>query len=471
MNVAMNTDEVFGLIEAIGNTPGKNDKIAMLKKCSTSDTLKRALQATYDSTVSYGIRAVPPRTTADDKGAIFDEATWGILSDMRARALTGHNLLSTIGAEMNRLSSESAELFKRIMLKDMRAGFSEETCNKVWPGLVPDFPYMRCSLPAKAKFEEWNLETEGAISQQKQDGMFLNVDHETNGAVFIYSRQGSMFPMEKFEDLAAVVRNTLAADTQSHGECLVLRDGVVLAREIGNGVLNSVLKGGDFAPNEKPIFVVWDQIPRSAVKPKGKHDVAYKKRLTGLINQLRANPTPLISLTETRIVKSLREAYQHCAEILAKGGEGTILKRSTAIWKDGTSTEQIKLKLEFEVDLEVVGVVSGKLNGKNAGRAGSLACETSDGLLRVDVAIKGEAMRDAVDANPAEWIGKIMPVVANLILKPSESSPVHSLFLPRFSQSTYRMDKTVADSLPRAFELEEAAKQGAAAIPELKEAA
>lgn len=471
MNVTMNTDEVFGLIEEIGNTPGKNDKIAMLKKCATSDTLKRALQMAYDPTISYGIRAVPGRSSLKDTGELFNEQTWMMLAQMRDRTLTGSAMLAAIAFELDRLSLFSAELFKRIMLKDMRAGFSEETCNKVWPGLLPDFPYMRCSLPAKAKFADWNIEGDGAISQEKQDGMFLNVDNELNGAVFIYSRQGSMFPMEKFEDLATAIRNTLVAETQSHGECLVQRDGKVLAREIGNGVLNSVLKGGDFAPNEKPVFVMWDQIPLTSVKSKGKYEVGYKKRLVGIIAQLRANPTPLVTLTETKIVKSLREAYQHCAEVLARGGEGTIIKRATAIWKDGTSTEQIKLKLEFEVDLEVQGVVSGKLNGKNAGRAGSLACESKCGRLQVDVAIKGEAMRDAVDANPTDWIGKIMPVVANLILKPGDSNPLHSLFLPRFSQSTYRLDKTIPDTLVRCFEIEEAAKEGAANIDALKEAA
>ena len=104
----------------------------------------------------------------------------------------------------------------------------------------------------------------------------------------------------------------------------------------------------------------------------------------------------------------------------------------------------------------------GRDNAKNAGRAGSLKCVTSDGLLEVDVAIKGEKMRDAVDANPDEWIGKIMPVTANLVLKPSDSNPLHSLFLPRFAESDYRRDKSVADSLRRVFDQEEAAKLGVA---------
>lgn len=468
MELNMNSDQVFDLIESVSATSGKNDKIAMLKAASGSDLLRAVLESTYNPLISYGIRMVPERATdLAEHGDQVDVETWRIINSMARRKLTGGLMLATVEKEMTRLSKKSAELFKRIILKDMRAGFSEETVNKVWPGLVPDFPYMRCSLPKDAKPEQWADWEQGHVSQQKADGMFANVDHEENGSVFIYSRQGTMFPMEKFAGVVLAAQIALKAGTQNHGEMLVLRDGVVLAREIGNGILNSVLKGGDFAENERPIFMVWDQIPLSAVKPKGKYAVPYVDRLKGLIEQLRMSPATSgmagpIRLIPTKIVKSLKDAYAHAAEIMLAGGEGTILKNRSAHWKDGTSKEQVKLKLEFTVDLKVQEIVLGRLNTKNAGRAGSLKCATSDGLLEVDVAIKGEKMRDEVDANPDDWIGRIMPVTANLVLKPSESNTLHSLFLPRFAESTYRTDKTVADSLQRVFDQEEAAKLGVA---------
>lgn len=464
MNTVMTTDQILDLVESIAATSGKNDKIAMFKACASSELLKRVMATTYNPLVSYGIRNVPERR-ADATGVrLFDAETWQVIEQMASRTLTGNAMLDAVAVEINEgLSAKSAELFKRVILKDMRAGFSEETVNKVWPGLLQEFPYQRCSLPKDAKPADWDGWEQGHISQEKADGMFANVDHEVNGAVFIYSRQGSMFPMEKFEALASAVQNTLEAGTQSHGEMLVKRDGVVLPREIGNGILNSVLKGGDFGENEVPVFMVWDQIPLSAVKPKGKYAVLYIDRLKGLINQLQAgDKSGYIQMIPTKIVRSLKEAYAHAAEIMLRGGEGTILKYRNAIWKDGTSKEQVKLKLEFTVDLEIKEVVPGRENTKNAGRAGSLKCVTSDGLLEVDVAIKGEKMRDSVDANPNEWIDKIMPVTANLVLKPSDSNPLHSLFLPRFAEADYRRDKSVADSLQRVFDQEEAAKLGVA---------
>jgi DNA ligase-1 len=468
----MNSNEIFDLIEQVARTPGKNDKIALLKNSAGDEMLKQVMAAAYNPLTSYGIRKVPEQNhEAVRGGREFVELTWQLVSDMAARKLTGHAMLAAVQDEMNELAPKSAELLKRIILKDMRAGFDEGTVAKVWPGLVPDFPYMRCCLPKDAKMEAWPW-ADGNISQEKADGMFANVNHEEGGNVFIYSRQGTMFPMEKFEALADAVRHALARGTQNHGEILVLRDGQVLAREIGNGIMNSVLKGGDFGPGEVPMFLVWDQIPLAAVQPKGKVDTPYAARLAGLIQQLRRVPgSGAVQLIPTRIVRSLEDAYKHYGELLAQGKEGTIIKNRNAIWKDGTSKEQVKLKLEFEVDLEVTAIVPGNANTKNAGRAGSLSCETSDGLLVVDVAIKGEAMRDDVDANPDSWIGKIMPVTANMIMKPSASGDMHSLFLPRFTQATPRADKTVADTLPRALAIEDAAKQGKKIADDWKEAA
>lgn len=456
MEHQMTSDQILELVDSIAATSSKNDKIAMLKACSGSLPLKRVLQATYEPLISYGIRAVPARSHAEEGGSQFDGMTWGIVGMLADRTLTGNAMHAAVQAELNRLTVKSAELFKRIILKDMRAGFSEETCNKVWPKLLAEFPYMRCSLPKDADFNKWNWE-EGHVSQQKADGMFANVNHEESGAVFIYSRQGTMLPMDKFQSLADTVSLTLQAGTQNHGELLIMRNGKILEREIGNGILNKVVSGGDFGPGEVPVLWLWDQIPLSAVQAKGKHEVPYKARLASIIKQLKGKAINAIQLVPTLIVKSYAEAMQHAAIIMQNGGEGTILKKGDAIWKDGTSKEQIKLKLEFEVDLKVIAIQEGNANSKNAGRAGAMTCETSDGLLRVDVAIKNEKMRDEVDANPDAWIGVIMPVTGNLILKPSPSNELHSIFLPRFTSATWR-DKSGADSLNRCVAIQEAAK-------------
>lgn len=460
----MNSDQIFDLIEEIAATSSKNAKIDLLKEGCKHKEFRDVLQAAYNPLITYGIDDVPDRRESEFGGSDtdnhFDARTSLILDQLAARTLTGNAARDAIVAEMDTLTEGSAELFKRILKKDLRAGFSASSCNKACKGLIPEFPYMRCSLPKDAKFEEWPWEA-GVISQEKADGMFVNINHYEDGSVSVLSRQGSPFPECRLEALRFEIRRRLPAGTQTHGELLVMKNGSVLPREVGNGILNSLLSGGEHAPDETVFCKVWDNIPLSAVNDaKTRYTVPYRTRVRSLITALRDNPGVLLSVIETKLVRSLAEAYIHAGSLMKQGKEGTIVKHPDAAWRDGTSKEQVKLKLEFTVDLEVVAIEPGEKDTKNEGRAGALRCKSSCGGLEVSVTVKNEAMRDHVDESPDEWIGSIIEVLANDIMMPSESNPLHSLFLPRMTVADYRRDKSEADDLERIFASKEAAILG-----------
>ena len=452
----MNSREILNAVEEIAATSSKNAKEALVKKYAADADFVRVMEYTYNPFKTFGLRQMPTKMVAD--GREFNPVTWSILDDLISRELSGGAARNVVEEEINMLDEASADLFVRIIRKDLRAGFSESTCNKAVKGLIHDFPYMRCSLPKDAKLEEWDWKG-GVVSQEKADGMFGNLDHEVNGLVRIASRQGTEFPIEKFGAVVDSTLKSITPGTQSHGEFLVKRNGVVLERQVGNGILNSVIKGGDFGPGEEPVFMLWDQIPLSAVVSKGKYNTPYIQRLRGIIQQLKAGQPTALQLIPTRIVHSLAEAYNHYREMLLAGKEGTVIKNPSAIWRDGTSKDQVKLKLEADVDLKIVGIVPGRAGTKNEGRAGSFTCVTSCGQLVVDVAVKNEALRDRVDANPDEFIEKIVPVRGNSILLPSDSNEFHTLFLPRMVEADYRLDKTEPDSLKQVFDQFEAAMQ------------
>ena len=451
----MNSSEVFDAIEKIAYTASKNDKLALLKTNIDDPLFRRVCEYAYNPFMTFGLRHLPPKTR--DGEATFDTATFDALDRLIARTLTGKDALDVVAFEINRLEPGSAELLQRVIRKNLLAGFSESSLNKVCTGLIPEFAYMRCSLPKDTDLESWPW-AEGVFSQEKADGMFANLDYGANGYVSIRSRQGTEFPMLAFESLVKEVQDELYAGYEYHGEFLVLRDGAILPRAESNGVMNHVIQGGYFSQNESPLFVMWDMIPLEFVEPKGKCLIGYKHRFENLNALLQAENT-YIGLIPTKVVRSLAEAKMHAVEFMKAGKEGSVIKRPDAIWRDGTSKEQVKIKLEFEVDLEIVAVVPGNAGTKNEGRAGSLTCKTSDGCLFVDVTVKNEKMRDSVDANPAHWIGGIIGVIANDIEMPSESNMNHSLFLPRMAEDCLR-DKAVADDLERVFAQKRAAIYG-----------
>ncbi|WP_297478444.1 hypothetical protein [Ferrovum sp.] len=434
----MASDTIFDCIEAIASTSSKNEKEVIIKKVAINDEFQRVLEYAYNPFKTYGIAKRPE---VRGHGHLqFDSSTWELLDDLSNRVSTGNAAIEKVRFEMEHLSKPSAELFWRIIKKDLRAGFSESTINKAVKGLIPTFPYMRCCLPKDAKLSAFDWE-KGVISQEKADGMFANVDIHANRDVSIRTRQGSEFPSGSLSALEVEVARLLAPNYQHHGELLVLVDGVVQAREIGNGMLNSVLQGGDLPPGAEVIFKAWDLIPIADVKPKGKGVSPYSSRLQHL--EVLARGSKLVSLIETRIVHSMEEANYHYRELVKQGKEGTVIKDPHGTWKDGTSKFQVKLKLEVDVDLEVVDFVPGE--GKNASTFGSVLCRTADGELEVAVSGFTDAMRLEIHANRQRVLGKIMTVRANSIMTPSESNNIHSLFLPRFVE--LREDKTHADTL------------------------
>lgn len=463
----MKSNELLTKIDEIAATPSKNEKQAMVTNLMAFPLFERVCQYAYNPFKTYGLRKLPIGKAHPGYKDGFDDKTWDILDCLIDRRLTGSNAMAVVESEIDALDEQSAELLRRIIRKNLRAGFSESTINKARKGLIPEFAYMRCSLPKDVKFDKWPW-ADGVFSQEKADGMFANVDVELDGNVSVRSRQGTEFPMEAFADFVEEAKVRLIRGNQHHGEFLVERDGAILPRAEGNGVMNHVLSGGSFAPNERPIYKVWDSVPLTHVKPGGSYDTSYKSRLAQVVVALRRDRGKgSIDLIPTRVVRSLAEAKIHAAELMKLGKEGTVVKHPEGPWVDSTSKYQVKVKLEFVVDLEVVAVVPGSAGTKNEGRAGSLTVKTSDDLLVTDVAVKNEAMRNSVDANPDEWIGKIIAVVANDIIEPSPSNDLHSLSHPRMAEAGYRADKSVADSLQRVFDQKQAAIYGESILAEV----
>lgn len=455
----MNSSAIQAAIVEIASVSGKLEKQKLLDENMEFSRFARVIQLGLNPFITYGIAKVEDSMVCGTED--FDEATFQLLDDLAQRKLTGNNAREALLGEQRRLNIPSAELLKWIIKKDFRAGFGPSSVNKAKKGTIPTFPYQRCSLPKDTKLKEWNW-ANGIISQEKADGLFCNLTVEIDGTIGMTTRQGTPLPVDSFPEIASFAARMMIGGTQTHGEILVEVDGVVAPRQIGNGIINRIVDGGEFEANERPILRVWDQLPLSAVVPKGKYLTKYGARLAGLIKQITLEPeeglsksaSPVIKQIDTRIVYSIAEAYKHYSELLKLGKEGTIIKTREAIWKDGTSKEQVKLKLEAPCELEVIDFNAG--NGKNADTFGSLLCRTSDGQLEVNVSGFTDALRAEIHANRVHWKGAIITVMSNSIMEPSPSNPICSLYLPRFVDR--RVDKDTADTL------EQVRKQFAAAI-------
>lgn len=447
--VDMSSDQAFRAIEKIAATSSKTEKETLVKSYLQFDTFRRVCVAAYDVRVTYGMEKVPERDTTGKyaPGAtLFVQPVWDLLDNLAKRILTGNAAREEVHKWMQLLTPDSAELLKRIIKKDLRAGFTGGTVNRVAPGtLNEEPPYMRCALVKDVDFATWPW-AEGVIVQEKHDGQFVFINHELNGDVLVLTRAGNVYPMTLLKELATAVRTTLEAGTQVHGELLVVdKDGAIYKREVSNGKLNSLMQGESLEAGDSLVVFVWDQIPLVNAVPKGKYAVTYRDRFKALVLQLKKQPErgPL-RISPTKIVKSLDEAMAFYKARLAEKKEGAIAKHPLMPWQDGTSKFQVKLKLAVAVDLRAKEFVPG--TGKNAATFGSIRFVSEDELLVVDVSGFKDAQRKAIADNRGDFLGQIGTVLANGVLE-SEGKPA-SLFLPRIVEFP-RVDKTAADTLER----------------------
>jgi DNA ligase 1 len=337
------------------------------------------------------------------------------------------------------LTHDDAIVLERVILRDLRIGCETNTANKVWKGLILDPAYQRCSLIKDVKLNTWDWDG-GVYSQLKSDGSFCNVNIFNDGSGEFMTRTGNTYPVD---ELGPVIRGfeKAAVGFQYHGELLVFQDGQLMERAEGNGVLNSVLKGGALDKNQEIYFVAWDMIPLEYAVPKGKYEVPYKDRLAQLESQAFGYA---VSVVETRIVHNILEAYEHYIEQTSAGLEGTILKNPKGFWKDSTSKDCVKLKVEAECEVEITGHTPGK--GKRAATFGALTYKSSDGLVTGKISgFTDDQLRDLAERLD-ELPGMIVTVRANALTK-VRADGTRSLFLPRFIE--IRLDKTQADDLPR----------------------
>lgn len=448
---------ILNILEQVANDPSKNNKIAILTANKDNATLQTVCRLAYDPTVNFYLKQIPNAVKYDGTLSL-DVALHRMERDLATRYFTGNEAREYLKINLESLSEDDATVLARVIDRDLRAGFSDSTVNKVWKGLIPEYPYMRCSLPKAVKMDKLSWK-EGVYSQLKADGMFANVNLDADGEVTITSRSGTVFPLSQFGPLIAEVKELFEVGFQQHGELLIKRNGVVLPRQTGNGILNKIAQGGVLNDTDVITFLVWDSIPLTSVKSKGTYDVPYAERFARLqkitsaenkqvfLERIKSGVTT-VDLIPTRIVHTMEEALTHYREMLAADMEGTIIKCGTGGWKDGTSKFQVKMKLEITVDLVIKALTAGK--GKNAATFGSVNCQTSDGLLEVNVSGFSDDMRQWIFDNFAKLQDTIMAVKGNSIMPPSDSNEKYSLFLPRFEE--FRNDKKVADTMAQVQE-------------------
>ena len=128
------------------------------------------------------------------------------------------------------------------------------------------------------------------------------------------------------------------------------------------------------------------------------------------------------------------------------------MKNPEGFWEhsDSGSPDQVKGKIEMEVDLKIVGLNEADKNSRHAGTFASLVCESSDGRIVSGCSGMSDAERQNIFENFSFYEGKIFTGRCNGIQYNPEEP--HSLYFLRFIE--HRPDKTEADSFEKIEEIQ-----------------
>lgn len=416
---------LFNIITSLQAVSGGNAKKAILEANKEDTLLKEYLRVTYDPRVNFYVteKTFPKTVTQGEYSFKQADIIWAV-ENIATRLMTvGFCLPPWLAAS----DIQSQQLMKWMLLKDIKAGVSVSTINKVWPNLIFEQPYMRCSLPNAVKLSEWDWKN-GVYSQLKCDGMFSSITRKK-----AITRNGSTFPFDLLPFSFKQEMKNIPDGVTLNGELLVKRNGVTLSRKEGNGMLNSLLQGTALQDGYEIHYVAWDIEDYS---------LPYVDRFIEVLSLCNGE---YFNHVEYKMVYSLEQATQHFKEMLSQGQEGTVLKNPDGMWKDGTSKDCVKYKVEAELDMKVVGVVEG--TGKYKGMLGALQLESECGLVKTDCGTGfSDKQRKVMLDNPP----KIVAIKANDLVD-SKSKEGYSLFLPVFLEE--RVDKSVADNIDRLREI------------------
>ncbi|ASD50539.1 DNA ligase [Acidovorax phage ACP17] len=450
----MNQGEaILAVIEAVADNPSKKEKQRLLteglQNPDFGETMKAMLFWCYSRTHRYGIKYVDPKPSGYGNVDITDESFWKLLADLSDRSLTGNAAREAVDRMVARCDPASANLLRRIIHKDMRAGFTEGTLNKIIPKWIKEPPYMRCSLPDKSNIDKWKWE-EGIYIQLKADGMYQSATR-SGDAIVLESRSGEILPEEAFPELRAALLVAMPDQMMWCGELTVVdAEGNTLKRADGNGMINSVRQGGTLPAGHEIRYSCWDAID-TGLDASGGDKANYDTRWMLLESCMMGSAaSKYLGLIESYVVHSKAEAIEIVRKWMEMGLEGGVAKSGEGAFKDGTSKDQVKLKLSAQIEVRIKGFQEGAKGKKTEKTFGALIYETDDGKIKGTVSGMDDKTRADMHANRERFMDLVMTLEANDITR-SRDNDFWALSHPRVIE--VRTDKTTTDTLESAQDI------------------
>jgi DNA ligase-1 len=404
-------------------------KEAILEQAMTEglDEFFEGLRMCYDTLYTFGVKQVPI-SKADGQGLPWT-AFKELAESLYKRELTGHAARDALELAMNVATKEQwNDFYRRILIKDMRAGFSEKTINTVVKKTGKTqykVPVFECMLAHDGANHEKKI-TGVKLLEPKLDGVrcITVVDYE-NRTVTQYTRNGKV--LENFGHITSGLFEHIDALGRSY-----VLDGEVVSNSFQD-LMKQVHRKSDVQAQDARLML-FDIVP--LVEFKQGISVMGQRRRSNLLRSFKpvfdaAGSIDIIEQKEVNLDEFVGdlEYKEYNKEAIEKGFEGIMLKDPEAKYVCKRDTAWLKQKPFIEVSLTVVSTEEG--TGRNQGKMGALVCEGKDDGRIINVNVGSgftDQQRDEFWSCRVD--GHVVEVRADAITQNQDGT--YSLRFPRF---------------------------------------
>ena len=374
------------VLKACQSASGAGKKAVIQAALALADEHTRSLVwHALNPYLTYGVRKWEKPTSFQQPGYAGIGQFLDLLQALSSRSLTGNAASEAVTKTLALYTEEEAEFLELVIEKDLKAGFSEDTANKVWAehntvgdwalGPIPTFEVM---LADKCEEPEEFLErlTFPAQADWKYDGQ-RNICFVRGATVENRARSGK--PSDHlaglFDEDAHKLRTYLANKFGQEWEDIVI-DGEAFASDFTE-TINAKKDGNDEAKKNLRLRVFF-VMPLSHWMAQ-KTDITMRQNRERLAEAFAAINCTKLSLSEGREVQNYQEMVDYCNEVIdVHKQEGLIVKRWDATYQWDRTIDWCKVKRFYDVDARVVGWYKGRKKSRLENTCGGITVEGRD---------------------------------------------------------------------------------------------
>jgi DNA ligase-1 len=366
----METRSVWRIIEEINATGQRLKKESIIRENRDNKLFVEVLKAAYNPFERYYMQRIPKRKS---KGSLeLDESTFKLLKALSSRRLGGKKARQLVSKYQNNMTFEAADLLKKIIKKDLRAGISIKTINAAIPGLLPQFDVMLAE-PINWDRAFWPCYISPKIDGVR--GLYTGV---------MRSRKG-----HKLLGLDHIIKDLKKVGVKmTDGEIVVPKH----LFDDSSGLIRN------HQPVPEAVYYVFD-LPSFKVPFYARYSAIEGMFIFG----------EHVKFIPHHIVEDKAQAVSMYKEFRRQGYEGAVLKYYDTEYKRTRCHNWMKMVPEKIIDVTAVEVLEGK--GKFTGMMGSVLGKDEEGIpVRISNKFSDKQRKLYFD-NPDLIVGRVMETI------------------------------------------------------------